>query len=245
MTKDTHSQKISSPPVPAKKRVAYVKKELQELADQKYAAFSGSLQPGTTDIIGVRLPALRRIARREAKNGWKEFLAASDESSFEMRMIQGLIIGYASGTPTEIIEELTRFVPKITTWSICDSGIASLKLIRKYPEPFFIYASECMKSNQEYTVRFGIVLLSMHLINDDYYQKIMNLLNRPSFPGYYAWMAAAWAVSELFTKYPSETENWLKSCNLDRITFNKAIQKIQESRRIDDETKKRLMMLKR
>lgn len=239
------SQQISSKHVTPAKRIQAVKQELNTAAETKYATFSSSLLPGTKNLLGVRIPILREIAKREANTGWKEFLHAADDSSFEMVMLQGMVIGYAKATPEDIITELEMFVPKITNWSICDSTIATLKLAKKYPKPFFTFASSCMKSNSEFTVRFGIVMLLMHFINDTYYKSVLNLLNHPTFPGYYASMATAWAVSVLYIKYPKETDIWLSSCILDNQTFNKAIQKIRESFKIDKKTKERLNTYRR
>lgn len=245
MKKDMPLPQISSKPVTPAKRIHAVKQELNAAAETKYAAFSSSLLPGTGNVLGVRLPTLREIAKREAKAGWKDFLSSADDSSFEMIMLQGMVIGYAKATPAEIIEELEKFVPKIANWSICDSTVATLKIAEKYPEPFLAYVSSCMKSDREFTVRFGIVMLLMHFIDDTYYKSALDLLDRPEFPGYYASMAAAWAVSVLYIKYPNETEKWFSTCRLDDQTFNKSLQKIRESFRVDTKTKERLNALKR
>ncbi|HJJ54492.1 MAG TPA: DNA alkylation repair protein [Methanocorpusculum sp.] len=230
--------------IPAE-RVKAVKDELNAAAEQTYAAFSSSLLPKTEHLLGVRVPLLRKIARREAKSGWKAFLHAADDSSFEMVMLQGMVIGYATADPEEIIDELDRFVPKITNWSVCDSTVSTLKTAETHPDIFFSYASSCIDSDREYTVRFGIVMLLMHFINDRYYSSVLDLLNRPAFPGYYASMAAAWAVSVLYVKYPNETETWLSTCVLDDATFEKALRKIRESFRVSDTEKKRLNSLNR
>lgn len=245
MKKDMLLPQTSSKHETPADRIQTVKEELNAAADTKYAAFSSSLLPGTDRLLGVRIPVLREIAKREVKSGWKEFIRSADDSSFEMVMLQGMVIGYAKAAPEEIIEELDRFVPKITNWSICDSTVATLKIAEKSPESFFAYAVSCMKSDREFTVRFGIVMFLMHFINDTYFQQVLDLLNRPAYPGYYASMAAAWAVSVLFAKYPDKTESWLSVCKLDDQTFNRSLQKIRESFRVDDATKKRLNALKR
>lgn len=222
-----------------------IREELAGLSDAKYRKFSSGLLPGTENIIGVRIPDLRRIAQREAKSGWMEYLAEASDDSFEEIMLQGLVIGYAKADPDEICKALDAFVPKIDNWSVCDSTVMTLKTAKKYPEVFFSYAEKCIAENTEFSVRFGVVLLLAHFITDEYYKKVLSLINRSSFPGYYASAAAAWAVSVAFAKYPEYTEMWLQTCRLDTETFNRSLQKIRESYRVDADAKKRMKMMKR
>ncbi len=245
MKNDRSSSQESSKSVTAAERIKAVKKELLELSEGTYATFSRSLIPGADNLLGVRIPKLRTIAKREAKNDWLEFLRAADESSFEMIMLQGMVIGYAKSPPETIIEELEKYVQKITNWSLCDSPAATLKISEKYPDLFFTYALKCLESTKEFTVRFGIVLLLMHFSNDMYYRNVLKVLNQPSYPGYYASMAAAWAVSVLFVKYPEDTEKWLKTCRLDDQTFEKSIRKIRESYCVSKDAKKRVCEMRR
>ncbi|MDO5847684.1 MAG: DNA alkylation repair protein [Methanocorpusculum sp.] len=222
-----------------------IREELLGLADEKYRRFSSGLLPGTSNIIGVRIPELRRIAQREAKNGWKTYLADASDESFEEIMLQGLVIGYAKADAEEIRKALDSFVPKVDNWSVCDSTVMTLKTAGKHPEVFFSYAEKCIAENTEFSIRFGVVLLLAHFITDEYYKKVLSLINRSSFPGYYASAAAAWAVSVAFAKYPEYTENWLTTCRLDTETFNRSLQKIRESFRVDADAKKRMKMMKR
>ena len=98
-----------------------VKSELEGLAEPEYQKFSASLLPGVENILGVRIPKLRVIAKRIAKENWKEFLEDAKDDSFEEILLQGLVIGYAKANPTESITALDAFLPKIDNWSVCDS----------------------------------------------------------------------------------------------------------------------------
>ncbi|MEG1502582.1 MAG: hypothetical protein RR370_04260, partial [Synergistaceae bacterium] len=62
---------------------------------------------------------------------------------------------------------------------------------------------------------------------------------------YYVAMAVAWAISICFIKYPKETMIYLNDNNLDDNTYNKALQKICESHRVDNETKAIIRSMKR
>lgn len=221
-----------------------VKSELLSLAEPEYQKFSASLLPGVDNILGVRIPKLRVIAKRIAKENWKEFLDDAKDDSFEEILLQGLVIGYAKANPTEIITALDAFIPKINNWSVCDSTAMTLKAAKNHPA-YFGYADACIAEGTEFSVRFGIVLLMSHFVSDEYIDSVLEKIGDAKLPGYYAKMAAAWAVSVCYVKYPEKTEEWLKESNLDDWTFNKSIQKIKESLRVSDAEKKRLEGMKR
>ena len=58
-------------------------------------------------------------------------------------------------------------------------------------------------------------------------------------------MAVAWAIQIAFVKYPVQTMNLLKNNKLDDWTYNKALQKIIESYRVDEKIKKEIKKMKR
>ena len=58
-------------------------------------------------------------------------------------------------------------------------------------------------------------------------------------------MAVAWAISVCLVKFYYETVEYLKTADLDKFTYNKAIQKAIESYRISDERKQDLRKMKK
>lgn len=89
--------------------------------------------------------------------------------------------------------------------------------------------------------------LSKHIRKDyPYLERILEALNREFYQGYYARMAAAWLLAEAFVCFPYEVSQMLyKNCRLDKWTWNKAIQKITESRNPDAEVKEYMKILKK
>ncbi|MEG1994473.1 MAG: DNA alkylation repair protein, partial [Oscillospiraceae bacterium] len=51
-----------------------IREQLFSLADEKYRTFSASLLPNVDNIIGVRLPLLRNIAKEISKTNYEEYL---------------------------------------------------------------------------------------------------------------------------------------------------------------------------
>ena len=70
-----------------------------------------------------------------------------------------------------------------------------------------------------------------------YLEPILQALDREFTEGYYAQMAAAWLLAELFVTYPVRTLRGLRELHLDAFTRKKAVQKIRESRIPDKEVK--------
>ena len=76
------------------------------------------------------------------------------------------------------------------------------------------------------------------IIDGLYIDRILGCVNRAITQGYYAMMAAAWLTAECFVTFPAKTYKFLSGENLmDKVTYNKALQKICESRTPSDEVK--------
>ncbi|MBD5639041.1 DNA alkylation repair protein [Clostridium botulinum] len=214
-----------------------IRDQIFELADEKYQKFSSSLLPNTDNILGVRLPQLRKLAKAIAKEDWREFMANYDSKYFEEIMLQGLVLGYAKADIEEILQYVADFVPKIHNWSVCDSFCAGLKFTKNNMERVWNFIQPFLSSNKEFEVRFGVVMLLDFYINDKYIDEVIKSLDAIKHPGYYAKMAVAWTISICYIKFPKQTMEYLKNNTLDDFTYNKSLQKITESLRVDKETK--------
>lgn len=221
-----------------------IKAELLALAEPEYQKFSSNLLPGVENILGVRVPKLRALAKQIASDDWMGYLEDAKDDSFEEILLQGLVIGYVKANPSEIITALDKFVPKINNWSVCDSTAMTLKAAKNHPA-YFGYAESCIDDGQEYSVRFGIVLMMSHFMSDEYIDSVLEKIEGADLTEYAAMMGAAWAISVCLVKFPEKTEEWMKTTTIDDRTFNRAIRKIKESDRISTETKKRIELMKR
>lgn len=222
-----------------------IRDELFELVDEDYKKFSSSLLPNIDNILGVRLPDLRKLAKKVAKDDWRKFIASADNQYFEEIMLQGMVLGYVKTSIEEILSYVTEFIPKIDNWSVCDSFCGGLKFTKNNMEHVWNFIQPFLSSNKEYEVRFAVVMLLDFYINDEYIDRVIKLLDNVNHPGYYAKMAVAWAVSICYVKFPKKAMDYLKNNTLDDFTYNKSLQKICESLRVDKETKKIIKAMKR
>ncbi len=238
-----------------------LREQLFDLSEEKYGKFSESLIPGTKNIIGVRMPALRKIAKEIArgaskeiardaskeiaKGDWREFLKTSKNDYFEEIMIQGMVIGYANAEIAELLPFIKEYVEKIDNWALCDSFCNGLKITHKNPDLMWDFIKPYLNSDKEYFIRFGVVMMLCYYVKEEYLKRIFYTLDRIKLDGYYSKMAVAWLVSECFIKFPESTLIYLNCNKLDDFTYNKSLQKITESRKPDDDTKKFIKSIKR
>jgi len=107
--------------------------------DKKYKEFHSGLCPNTDNIIGVRIPKLREIAKEIAKQNAKEFLQTIDTTYYETIMLYGMVIGYAKLTIEERQKYLDIFVPQIDNWAVCDCCTSTYKFTNKNKEQMWKY----------------------------------------------------------------------------------------------------------
>lgn len=245
---------------------ADIRRHLEKLAEPDYQKFAVGLLkkpdsaiwkqeeqdvPDTEEppeLLGVRLPMLRDLAKKLAKEDLSFYREISGGDSFEEIMLQGFLLALRPVKKKEdfqlLLQDITEHVPKISNWSLCDSFCTSLKSVSKYPDEFLAFLKNYLASKKEYEVRFAVVCLLDFYIKEEYIDRLFPIWDQISHPGYYVKMAVAWAVSMCFVKFPEKTWNYLSDNKLDDFTYQKALQKITESNRVDGETKKRIRAMR-
>lgn len=232
--------------------IAEIKMRLEQIAEEDYKKFNENLLPGTEHVLGVRMPKLRTLAKEVAKEDFRTYLdeahekISADQGSYhEEIMLEGLVIAYAKMELEERFFYLDRFVPKIHNWAVCDCCSNTYKFMEKYQEESFAYIDKYLHSQREYELRFGIVSLLDHFMNDTYIDQVLAICECTRHEGYYVKMAVAWTLSICYVKYPAKTRMLLEKNTMDDFTHNKTIQKIRESYRVSKEEKEELKKLKR
>lgn len=220
---------------------------LKEMAEPDFQKFSSSLIPEilSGSVIGVRLPRLRKLAKQIAKEDWRTYLQTASDASFEEIMLQGMVIGYAKAGIQEILSCIDAFLPKIDNWSVCDSFCTGLKITKEHPEEMWAYIQTKLRSRRPYDIRFAVVMLIDYYIDDAHIEQAFSAMEQIHEDSYYVKMAVAWAVSMYYVYNPKYTETFLRHTTLDDFTYNKALQKICESRQVTKETKEKIRAMRR
>lgn len=222
-----------------------IRTELESLADESYRIFISRLLPGVENILGVRTPALWKLARRLAKEEGAAYLLRASDDTYEEILLQGMVICLLKEDLETALTRLPAYMAKIDNWAECDVICSGFKKIRKNQDTGLSFLKPYLKSGKEYEVRFAVVLLLDYYIEEKYIGETLRLLAEVSHPGYYVKMAVAWALSICYVHYPEETLACLTEGDFDDFTYNKALQKMTESYRVDKETKAYLRSLKR
>lgn len=217
-----------------------VRDYLLQSSDKRYAAFALSLLPQMNrTLLGVRIPELRKLAGKLAKANWREWMDHASDETFEEVLLQGLVLGAARMPYSEAVARMEVYAKKIDNWSLCDSACNSFRFVREAPEESWNILQPYCFSGDEFLQRFGTVMLLCHFVNEAYIEPVLSTLAGIHPVGYYDRMAVAWAISVCFVKFPTQTEELLRSGRLDDETCSKAVQKICESRCVSREDKKR------
>lgn len=228
-----------------------IRRRLEALAEPGYRDFNKRLLPGVEDVLGVRTPALRKLAREIAKGDWRGYTdqvrAAWEQGQacYEERLLWGMAVGCGARRWEEAAEYIRGFVPAIDNWAVCDGFCSTLKIAEKHREEMWEFLAPYLASELEYECRFGAVMLLSYYIDEAYVDRALAALDRIKSQAYYSRMAVAWALSIFYVKMPERVMPYLRQNHLDDWTYNKALQKICESLRIDAETKALIRSMKR
>lgn len=223
-----------------------IEKELLNMQDKKYKEFQKGICPGVEEIIGIRIPILRSYAKELLKRYDFKYLMENIPSNYyEEIMLQGMLIGQAKLDFNEIIKYVEDFIPKIDNWAVCDTFCTGLKITKKHKEEMWDFIQKYIKSDKEFYIRFGIVLILNYYIDEDYLYKNFKIFDSIKSDKYYVQMAVAWAISFCLIKFYDKTIEYLKNSKIDKFTYNKSIQKAIESYRITKEQKEFLRTLKK
>ena len=222
-----------------------IRKRLQALADPDYRAFSLRLLPDVSPqtMLGVRLPLLRRIARSMTEEDRLRYLEASGHIYFEEIMLEAMLIGYLKEPLDQALKRVWRFLPKIGNWSVCDSFVSGLKIVKADPEAFWRLLERCLQDGRPYHLRFVLVMLLTYYSSQ--WGRAFELMTQIPCDVYYVRMAKAWALSIYFQHVPQQTLDYIAGGEVDAATRRAALQKIVESTRISPEDKSRIRALRR
>ena len=221
-----------------------IKQQLFDLSDEKYKIFHSNLCPGTKNILGVRLPLLRKIAKDLSKSDYESYLNDNNHEYYEEIMIEGLIIGYIKVDNDTRFNYIKNFIPYIDNWAVCDSFCNNLKFTNKNMNEVWNFLMTYLSSSNEFELRFVIVMILNYFLTEKFIDDVLNIFNNIHHEGYYVKMAVAWAISFAYIHFPEKTLEFLKNNNLDKFTYNKSLQKIIESNRVSKDDKNLMRSMK-
>ena len=152
-------------------------------------------------------------------------------------MAQGVWLGCARMGRNGLFAGWAAFVPHIEDWAVCDVTCGGLRAVGKCREQAAGFLTPYLSAPRELDVRFGVVMLMDHFIDEAYIDRVLEWLAGVRHESYYVKMGVAWALSVCFIKFPRRTAVLLESGRLDEQTLRMAAQKLLDSNRVGAEVK--------
>jgi len=221
-----------------------IKSRLFALRDDGYRTFHSRLIPNVdpAKIIGVRTPDLRTYARELSGTlQAKHFLQDLPHFYYEENNLHALLIEQMECSD-DVFTALDVFLPYVDNWATCD--ILRPKVFPKCRDELLRHISEWLYSAHSYTVRFGIEMLMVHFLDDQFSPAYLDLVAKVQSEEYYVRMMIAWYFATALSKQYNAALSYLQSRQLEPWVHNKTIQKAIESHRVTLEHKAYLRTLR-
>jgi 3-methyladenine DNA glycosylase AlkD len=224
-------------------------KELRErltaLSDEKYRLFSQKLQVSSGhEIIGVRTPSLRMFA----KNIKDPYLFLDELLSYKDIWYEEVLLAYFClgkvADKEKTLVYLKKLLPYNDGWATNDSLCPSLKVMAENQAFFWPFLLERSHSTQVWDVRFSVICMMDWYLDDQYIQKVLQVVTTLDCSFDYVMLAVAWLLATALIDYKQEVLPCLHKGALDERTRKKTIQKAIESYRIPDELKRELRSMR-
>ena len=217
-----------------------IQKRLFSMQDDEYREFNSKLIPTVDErrVIGVRIPHIRKYAKELFKSGqYAEFIKNLPHEYFEEDNLHAFILEQITDYD-ELIFQLDRFLPFVDNWATCDS--MNLKALGKYPEKTKQNALRWINSDDEYAVRYGILLLMKYFLGENFTPDVLETVAAVRRDRYYINMMISWFFATALAKQYESAIVYISECRLSTWCHNKTIQKATESFRITAEQKENL-----
>lgn len=228
---------------------------LFDMAEPKYKEFAEKLAKSPYELLGVRIPTIRNLAKKcirkhntvdelvELFSGFeKSIINDSINTHFEVIMLYGIILGTSCVDDEIKLSYLNNYIDFIADWSVCDSVSTSIKVNSKRRLLDFLIGIS--KNKREFTLRFVVVMCLNHFMLDEYIDEVERVITGIDVEYYYTNMAIAWWLSELYMFNKERYFKILYNNGFNRFVLKTSIQKIIDSNRVSQDEKNNFIKIK-
>lgn len=226
-------------------------------------------------VLGLHSPEMKQVAKQLSREGGKvvmpngtpqicmnggevirAFEAVSSESlCYEETVIWGYLINMEKCSLEERLRMLSRYVPVMDNWAVCDSYCAHAKwMVRADKAVLWEFLEHWFSSRREFEVRFAVVVSMCYFLNEEWLDKVFERINRLGFDHiksaystvkgkpkaaqqgtvqgsepYYVRMGVAWLLATALAKFPDRTREFVRSSNLPADVVKLYVRKSRES----------------
>ncbi len=221
-------------------KLTQLQQQLFLLQDEGYRDFHSKLMPNISkeDVIGIRVPVLRKFAKEFAKTDEKElFLKELPHQYYEENNLHMMLLVEIKDYD-RCMREIERFLPYINNWATCD--YPAPKCFEKHKLQVLDHIKIWIESSQTYTVRYAIGMLMRLFLEDDFSVEYPEMVAKVSSEEYYVNMMIAWYFATALAKQWDAVIPYIEQKKLSPWVHRKTIQKAVESYRITSEQKEYL-----
>lgn len=221
-----------------------IQERLFALQDVGYRDFTAPLVPNVAreSIIGVRTPALRKLAAELMHEGKAEsFLEELPHRYFEENGLHAAILCREKDFD-KCLQRVENFLPFVDNWATCDG--LSPACFRKNRAALLASIPDWLSSGETYSVRFGVGMLMSHFLDEDFHPAYLDRVAELRSEEYYINMMIAWYFATALAKQYEAAIPYIEDRRLARWTHNKSIQKALESFRVPEDRKAYLRTLR-
>ena len=217
-------------------------KQLRALSEEKFAQFSQRLIPAP-QILGVRTPALRALARKSFSA-----LSTADEARRKLQnyepffheefVLKGFFIMLLKQDETKFALA-SSFIKTMPNWAVCDMFAPKFRDVALADA----LLKQAKGGADEFERRFFYVyfMQNMDAISP---KEFFEICAAESDERYYVQMGAAWAIADMFIKQREITLAFFASKRAAKFIQNKAISKIRDSFRVSKAEKDAILKYK-
>ena len=226
-------------------------------------------------VVGLHSPEIKVVAKQLSREGGKvvmpdgmrkicvngaevihAFEAVPNESlCYEETVIWGYLINLEKCSLDERLAMLTRYVPVLDNWAVCDSYCAHAKwMVRADKAALWAFLERWFDSEREFEVRFAVVVAMCYFLNEEWLDKVFGRINGLDFgcikskyktakgkpkvaqqgtvqgaEPYYVRMGVAWLLATALAKFSDATRAFVRSSNLPADVIKLYIRKARES----------------
>ena len=226
-------------------------------------------------VVGLHSPEIKAVAKQLSREGGevvmpdgtrqncangavviRAFEAVSSENlCYEETVIWGYLINLEKCSLEERLAMLTRYVPVLDNWAVCDSYCAHAKWMARADKVIlWAFLEHWFDSEHEFEVRFAVVVAMCYFLNDEWLDKVFECINLHDFnrikskyktvkgkpkvaqqgtvqgaEPYYVRMGVAWLLATALAKFPDATRAFVRSLNLPSDVIKLYIRKARES----------------
>ena len=206
-------------------------------------------------ILGLHLPEMKQVAKELAKQAdAREVLHSFEQEhqanrfglTYEETLVWGLTINALKCSWEERLSLLKPYILVLDNWAVCDSFCCNAKWAQKLPpQTLWEFLLPYFHSNQEFEVRFAIVMSMCYLMKDEWLSVVFGQLEAQdlskiqseytSLPSpYYVRMGMAWLLATALAKFPDKTRKFVKASTLTDDVKRLYVRKARESFRTKD-----------